>query len=287
MKRKIVKWTFIVFLLLLLIASYFVLNLEMRSNDESLSIYFSECGVDVDIQYTRGIRSFDTKSLAETNYTIFFVHGAPGGGDQFKSYMADSSLRSVANVISVDRPGYGYSNFGIAEVNIVRQAAALKMVIENTIDTSQKIILVSHSYGGPICAFLSILMKERIHSHLMLNPVLDPYHEKVFWYSPVPLWWPFRYFSSGAMKVAAYEKLSHIDELKKLENFWKDVEVPTVHVQAAKDFLAPKENADFVKEKFNSEHTEITILENSSHLVPFTEKELVVKLIMDQIRREF
>ena len=282
MKRyKILKLSGIILFLTLLLLTYFLLGFEMRTNDSSLKHFFTEYGKLTEIHYSEGVRSFKVLSEMDTEFTILFVHGAPGSGDQFKSYMIDSSLTSVAHVVSVDRPGYGYSRFGQALVNIKTQAEALENVINNTINTSQKIILVSHSFAGPICAYLCILMKERIHSHVMLNPVIDPYSEKMFWYSPLPIRWPFKYFSSGAMKVASYEKLSHVNELKKLENVWEQVEVPTIHVQGMKDWLAPKENADFTEDKFNTDYLDVIRLFEDSHFIPFTKKDFVIQLIME------
>ena len=86
------------------------------------------------------------------------------------------------------------------------------------------------------------------------------------------------------MKVAAHEKLNHANELQKIQHLWKEIEVPTLHVQGAKDWLAPMENADFVKEKFNQEYTEVMILEKSSHFIPFTKREWVIQLILERIK---
>ncbi len=53
--------------------------------------------------------------------TIVFIHGTPGSWDAFAGYMQDSSLLTQYRMISIDRPGSGYSDFGKPE-HLIRQS---------------------------------------------------------------------------------------------------------------------------------------------------------------------
>ena len=46
---------------------------------------------------------------------VVFVHGSPGSLSAFIDFMADSALLKQAQLITVDRAGFGESNFGYAE----------------------------------------------------------------------------------------------------------------------------------------------------------------------------
>jgi len=41
--------------------------------------------------------------------TAVFIHGAPGSWSAFVDFFKENSLRNEVNILSIDRPGYGYS----------------------------------------------------------------------------------------------------------------------------------------------------------------------------------
>ncbi len=56
--------------------------------------------------------------------TLLFVHGTPGSWDAFQNYLKNSGLLQHYRIISIDRPGFGYSDFGNVR-NISQQAAII------------------------------------------------------------------------------------------------------------------------------------------------------------------
>ncbi len=44
--------------------------------------------------------------------------------------MADTALLSKAQLVTVDRPGFGASNFGYAEPSLKKQSALLRPILE-------------------------------------------------------------------------------------------------------------------------------------------------------------
>ena len=83
---------------------------------------------------------------------IVFVHGSPGSSDAYTSYLADTALHKVADLLAIDRPGFGYtSGFGRAEGSLERQAAAIEAIVQR-LGSGKKIVLVGHSLGGPVIA---------------------------------------------------------------------------------------------------------------------------------------
>ena len=86
-------------------------------------------------------------------------------------------------------------------------------------------ILVGHSYGGPIAAYTSLKMP-KVKSVLMLAPAIDSASEKVFKIAHVAKWKLTKWMVPAAFRVAGDEKFAHIEELQKLKNIWKEIKVP-------------------------------------------------------------
>src|SRR5687768_6432386 len=90
-----------------------------------------------------------TKPLA------LFVHGSPGSLSAFIDFLADTALLSKTLLITADRPGFGYSNFGNAEPSLKKQGETLKPLLE-MYRNNRPLILIGHSLGGPLIAKMAI-----------------------------------------------------------------------------------------------------------------------------------
>ena len=148
----------------------------------------------------------------------------------------------------------------------------------------RQIILVGHSFGGPIVA-KSAVLNPAISSIVMLAPVNDPYNEKLFWVSYVGKWGITRWMMSKAIRVATDEKFSHAEELKKIENDWSELSVPVVHIHGEKDWIAPIENVDWSSKNINTKYLKLIVGEKLDHFIPFTNQDLVVDELLKLISK--
>ncbi|MGK4568839.1 alpha/beta fold hydrolase [Flavobacterium sp. 3HN19-14] len=80
------------------------------------------------------------------NPTLFFIHGSPGSWDAYKSYLSDTLLLKKYRMIAIDRPGFGYSNYGDAQ-DLGTQSARIYSLIKK-IDNHKPMVLVGHSLGS-------------------------------------------------------------------------------------------------------------------------------------------
>ncbi|MBY0435888.1 MAG: alpha/beta hydrolase, partial [Cyclobacteriaceae bacterium] len=119
---------------------------------------------------------------------VLFVHGSPGSLSAFIDFMADTALMTKAQLITVDRPGFGSSNFGYAEPSLEKQAALLKPILEKY--ANRPAILVGHSLGGPLIARMAMDYPELIDGLVMVAPSIDPGLEPHEWFRG-PLATPF------------------------------------------------------------------------------------------------
>lgn len=207
--------------------------------------------------------------------TILFIHGAPGSSDNFFQFMKDNELVSDFDMISVDRPGYGYSDFGKAETSIKEQAEALEPILKEYGSTPT--LVVGHSYGGPVAAKSAVLYPKLVQGIMLLAPAIDPDHEKKFaiaWFGKAK---PFRWLTPRSWKVATDEKYSHVEELKKMLPDWEKIKVPVTYIQGDKDRLVPYENLAFAKKMIDSNCLKVIGIPGEDHFLPWSQEELVTK----------
>ena len=260
---------------ILLLITYITISstvMTLRLSDQKIRKYFSKKNIPVQIHH----QTFQDRSLryVETCLTerkdlplVVFVHGAPGSSDAFFRYLSDSSLLSKARLVSVDRPGYGYSDYGKVETSIPNQAAAIHFIVDQF--QASKVILVGHSFGGPIVGKCAIDHPEKIDQLLLLAPVNDPHSEEIFWFSHFGKWKLSRSILSKALKVCADEKFSHIEELKKIESEWQQIQIPVTHIHGKKDKIAPIANIAFSKKHIAPELLKTIEWPKVNHFIPW------------------
>lgn len=221
-----------------------------------------------------------------TKATLVFIHGAPGSSDAFIDYLTDDSLVARYAVVSVDRSGYGYSNFGRAETDIEKQAALLRPLLQKYRTKQQPIIIVAHSFGCAVASRLAIDYPNLVDGLLLMGPAIDPQNEKIFWISypiNVP---PIKWLVPRAWRVTNDEKLSHVAELQKIVPFWGNIHQPVTVMQGGKDWIVPPINANFAQQMLtNAQPLTILNYPNWDHFIPFTQKATVVKTIDDLVEK--
>ncbi len=276
--RRRLRYGVIALLILPIGLLLFGASMSLRTSDVQTKRYFAKRNTPAHIRrvpFAGGeLRYVETGLSADTAPVVLFVHGAPGSGNNFYQYLADSILCAKARLVSMDRPGYGYSNYGISEPRFAGQAAALKAVLDQYRPT--RTILVGHSFGGPVIAQTALDYPNQVHALLMLAPVNDPDSEPVPWYAGFARWRATRWMLSKAWQVSGDEKFAHVEELRKLQPRWKDLRIPVAHLHGGSDFLAPpEENIAFSRQHIPAAYLRMKVLPESSHFIPWTDYEAV------------
>ncbi|MGB1039223.1 MAG: alpha/beta fold hydrolase [Bacteroidia bacterium] len=228
-------------------------------------------GLDRKIHYTL-VSSDSSLPLA------VFVHGSPGSSSNFLTYAADSLLLKKYNVLLIDRPGFGYSDFGKSEPSISDQASILNEVIDQ-FDYQHK-ILVGHSLGGPIICKMAMDEPELIDGLLIVagsvSPELEP-EEK--WRKPLSGKW-ISWILPKSFRVSNEEILPTKKELEQMESQWKKIICDVQIIQGGKDKLVPAGNEDFAERKLiNARSVKVYRLDDQNHFIPFTTPELIVEAL--------
>lgn len=214
--------------------------------------------------------------------TLLFVHGAPGSSSAFTNYLKDSTLNSAYNLVIIDRLGYGYSDYGNYHT-ISQQAEWIGSLIEKHY-ANNPVFLIGHSFGGPIVAQTTYIMKGKISGTIMIAPAIDPENEKYFFGGKLAYWKPTKWLFSKPWQVSASEKYQHAAELKLLEANWSKIETPVLHIHGDKDKIAPFINLAYTTEQFNPNYFKGHTWQGEGHLIPFKQMEKTIGLIQAFIK---
>lgn len=209
---------------------------------------------------------------------VMFIHGSPGSSTALMGIAVDSLLNSSFMPLLVDRPGFGYSDFGTAEPSLGRQSELMHEVLMKY-DNKVK-ILVGHSLGGPLIAKMAMDYPDDISALVILAGSIDPELEPHEWHrKPMASKW-VRWMIPKSFVASNDEILSLKTELEKMLPDWKKIKVPVIVIQGTKDGFVPKENAEFAKKMLVNAPVKIVYLKGDSHFFPFTKPKIIVKELM-------
>jgi pimeloyl-ACP methyl ester carboxylesterase len=220
----------------------------------------------------------------DTAQMVLFVHGAPGSLGELINFLTDSLLAGKARLVSTDRPGYGYSGFGKAEISIERQAAMLLPILKT--NRSDKLpILVGHSDGGTVIARMARDYPEYVGALVMAAPAIDPENEKFFWVNIPADSWAIRWMVPRSLKVANDEKLSHVEQLKRMLPYWEKIRAPTTIIHGKTDGLVPFANAEFGEKMMKNAPVDMVVKEEMGHLIPWENPELIREAVLKYLEK--
>ncbi len=178
---------------------------------------------------------------------LVFVHGSPGSADNFWTYLADTNLSRRARMVSIDRPGFGYTEgFGKAERSIQAQAAAVKAVVDS-LAPEQPVVLFGHSLGAPVIARFAMDYPGCAAGLVLIGGSVDPTLEPNAWWEPVLAAPPFRWMLPRAFTASNDEIRALEDELEAMQPLWSGVRCPVLLLHAVNDRLVPVGNVEFVR----------------------------------------
>lgn len=259
--------------------------LQWRKSDVEIQQKFKEFEVDSKISYFEvdsldlNVRIQEIKSEGKSINLVFF-HGAPSSISTWEKYLTDTTLLAKANMYAIDRPGYGYSNFGKEIPSIDAQAKIFNFILKEK--ALENIVTIGSSYGGPIAARIAVL-NPNVKAVLMISPAIDPSIEKDFWAGRFTQWKLTRWMVPTAYRVAGDEKKIHAEELSFIENGWKTLTIPVIHIHGEDDKIVPYENIEFSKQYFQD--IEIISIPEKGHEISYKNTELVIPSILKLINQ--
>ena len=208
---------------------------------------------------------------------VLFIHGAPGSLDAFNPYFELPELRERAQLVSVDRPGYGYSDFGHAEPDLARQADLVAPLL------TPGTVVVGHSYGGTLAVRLAMDHPDLVGALVLVAPSLSPEHERIFFFNRPMERKALNWTMSRSWKVSNTEKLAQVGNLEAMALLWPRITAPVSIIHGTRDGLVPLDHSLYAVDRLPEESTNLDILEGESHFILWSEIDRVAAAILNHL----
>jgi len=246
--------------------------MQMRISDSEAKQYFAKRNASFTSEYLkikkRTIHYVVTGK--DSLPTLVFIHGSPGSWNAFKEYLMDSALQQHYRMISVDRPGFGYSDFGDA-LNLDDQCSLISVVLTH-IQNGRPICLIGHSLGGPLIIKLAANNHNLpITNLVMLAGAVDPSEEKPESWRNTLDRTPLRYLIPGAMRPSNAELLLFKTDVEEVPQDLNNVTCKVLIMHGEKDDFVPPGNAVFAQKNLtHAKEVKMVWFKDERHFIPWT-----------------
>ena len=250
-------------------------------NDNKAKKNFLKEGVTLitDIFKTNGFELHYAKTGNDTFPTLFFIHGSPDSWTRYEKFMQDKDLLSKFRMISIDRPGFGYSEFGDAK-NLDDQSKLISQFVRS-IKNNKPVYCAGHSYGGAVVIKLQADNIDLFNGLVLLAAAVDPKQEKPERWRFVMNTIPLKYLLPGAYRPSNTELVYLKEDLKELDKEWGKITCPVWIMHGDKDTYVPVTNADYAKMKLtNSRSVDVKILPGANHFITHERYEEVKEVFL-------
>lgn len=256
-----------------------------RTSSKDIEAYFKRNNVSAEqLSYKVGGRTIHyVVSGDSTKPLVVFVHGSPGSLDAFVHFLVDTALLPHALLVTTDRPGFGYSNFGVAEPSLFKQALALKPILEKYKNHKPK-ILVGHSLGGPLIAKMAMDYPELVDGLIIVAGSIDPELEPNEAWFRAPLATPFLSWILPRSFRSSNEEIYQLKpQLEEMIPYWKNITCPVIVIQGKVDDLVPYENLEFARKMLINAPVEYVVKDDMNHFVPWSNPELIRNAVLRMV----
>jgi len=279
---KIIGWTLLVVIGVL---TFLVYSFTSPSSDAEILEKFEDEAIKPEVSHVEfkgyQVRMVSMqKSIDSLLPTLFFVHGSPGSSMDFQRYLKDSTLNSMANLMSYDRVGYGPQYTGEVLNSLEVELDLLHQLLEG-LDIS-KVILVGYSYGGTIIMASDLAYKKKIALAAAVRGDLEP----MFWAMNLYSWKLTRPLIPKVFRGASIEKFRHVKELGTYRNSWGLSPSQVLSIHGKEDFIVPFENSVFLQEILGKTKFSLIPIEEGGHSLIWTNFDLIKIELIKSLQEE-
>ena len=245
--------------------------MTFRNADSVMKKQFHDSGVELTTATIKvqGRNIHYAKTGSDSLPTLVFIHGTPGAWDAFAGYMRDSSLLHHYRMISVDRPGFGYSDFGTVEP-FLKQSELINQALAKLYN-NKPMLLAGHSLGGPLIVQMAADKPDLFCGLVIISGSVDPAEEKPEKWRPWLFKTPLNLLVPGAFRPSNEELWNLKKDLITLKASFAAIHCPVFFIHGAKDTWVPPGNVDYAKKLLvNTSHIGEMIIPGGNHFIPWT-----------------
>ncbi len=273
--KKLKRIILLVLIVGLVVFVNYVYSVKFRASDSEVIEQVANNNTDVTIDYL----SYESRSIRNilvergNDQLLILLHGAPSSSGQWIPLVNDSTLGKKVDFLMIDRPGYGYSNFGKPIISIRKQAEIIHQISSRLKEQYDQVFVFGTSYGGSVASRLLMDYPEFLDGAVLMSSSMAPGEEYIY---------PISYFIEKypwlfpeLLVVANKEKLSHFSELKKMEPLWSKIVTPILFIHSTADDLIYPANIPFVLERLNQKVPFDTIwVKDGEHSLYWSDREM-------------
>lgn len=200
--------------------------------------------------------------------TLVFMHGSPGSWMNYMIFMWDTAMRQKFRMVAIDRPGFGYSNFGKA-MHLQEQVEIIMPVLKK-LKTGKPMYLAGHSMGGPVAIKLAADNPALFETVVIIAGSIDVAQEKTETWRKVMSVRPLYWCLPGAFGPSNTELLYLKKDLLPLQNDFKNITCNVLFVHGDKDTWVPIENIAYgQKMMMNAKAISTDTIFGAGHNIPW------------------
>jgi pimeloyl-ACP methyl ester carboxylesterase len=212
--------------------------------------------------------------------SLVFIHGSPGSWFHYKKYMWDEDLLKKYRMIGIDRPGFGFSDYG--EPMHLQDQCRLILPLLQRLKTGQPMFIFGHSYGGPLVVRLSAEDTSLFSTVIIASGALDVAEEKKESWRHLMENKPMTWFLPGVFRQSNTELLYLKKDLVSLQNDFVKLRSHVVLIHGTKDEWVPFENMAYGRKMFrNAVSVRCDTLVDANHNFPWNRREVLKKTLME------
>jgi pimeloyl-ACP methyl ester carboxylesterase len=217
---------------------------------------------------------------SDTLPTLVFIHGSPGSWMNYMKFMWDEDMRKKYRIVAIDRPGFGYSDFGKA-MHLQDQCKLILPVLEK-LKTVKPMYLVGHSMGGPIIVKLAADKPNLFSKIVIVAGALDVSQEKKETWRKIMNVKPFYWALPGAFGPSNKELLFLKEDLISLQNDFAKITCSVQFIHGDKDTWVPLDNIAYGKKMMvNAFSISADTIKGADHQIPWKNKDEFTKLLLE------
>jgi pimeloyl-ACP methyl ester carboxylesterase len=282
MRRFLMK-SILIFSIILVTWAFFAPGcMTFRKPDSEMKSQFDKKGV----QLLTGTLTVNGRNMHyamagnDSLPTLIFIHGTPGSWDAFAGYMQDQELLSKYRMISIDRPGFGYSDFGKA-LHLSEQSVLLNAVADK-LRNGKPAYLVGHSLGGPMIVLMAADQPTYYQGLVMISGSVDALLEKPEKWRPLLFKTPLNLLVPGAFRPSNVELWYLKKDLVDLKARFSEVRAPVYFIHGSKDTWVPPENVAYATGLLtNASQIDSLMLPDGNHFIPWTKYTEIRKVLLE------
>lgn len=278
--KKFVLYTIAVLLCWVFLAQYVLF--QNRVSDNKAYRIFKEKNIPLTIHDTLlNNRHLHYAVSGEANLpTLVFIHGSPGSWMNYMSFMWDTTLRKKFRIVSIDRPGFGQSDYGNA-LPLKEQCNLILPVLQN-LKGSQPLYVCGHSMGGPVVVQLAAMDPHLFHTIVIVGGALDvALEEKETWRRIMNLK-PLNFALPGAFGPSNRELLYLKKDLRPLQQEFQKLTCGVRFIHGDQDKMVSIKNVGYGKKMMiNARSIATDTIRNAGHYIPWKNKKAFTRILLE------